>query len=69
MEKKIQLLKIIILIICGCIAANDVTSYKDTFGISTYIIADSTGIISVYENGKDITEEYKRERIIIMPKK
>lgn len=69
MKKKTQLLKIIILIISGCIATNDVTSYNDAFGKSTYILADSTGIISVYENGKDITEEYKRERIIVMGKK
>lgn len=55
---KKRLLQIFSLIILGYIAANDVTNYKDTFDASFYIIADSTGIISVQKNCEDITREY-----------
>lgn len=66
MYKKILLHSMIVMeIILGCISACERTSDKDMRGLSTSIISDSSGIISVHRDGKDITEEYlsKQKRI------
>ena len=52
-------------IIGGSIAANHVISDNDSLHKTTYIIADSNGILNVYKNGEDVTSEYLEKQYMI----